>query len=364
MASQDHDSSSLSTVDDAGEQRRARAFNVIGFGAFALALLVVFPAFASATDNNYLLSIGFLTSLYALLAVGWNVVGGWCGDFDFGPQVFFAIGAYAVALGVRSWEWGFWPPAIVGIAVAVSVCAVLTYPLAGLRGHYFAIGTAVIWLIALAIATNWHAIGAGEGLLVPRSLDEGLWSDLRNLQFGGFDSNLYYYFAAAASLFGVLTFAAWLRGTRFGYRLRAIRDDQEAAEALGINARLHRVMARCVTAAVYGFGGAIYAAWQHIVVPEQVLDFTWALIPTMAVVVGGIGTLWGPVLGAFILVPLSQQLSTRLGTGALAGRSIDLLIFGTIIMVIAASRPRGILSFPWQRWWRTLVSRVGGSTQT
>src|SRR5439155_806373 len=123
-------------------------------------------------------------------------------------------------------------------------------------------------------------------------------------------------------------------------------------EGIGIDSRRYTVIARTITAAVFAAAGVLYAFWALSVFPEQVLELNWATLPIMATVVGGIGRLWGPVLGAVILIPISQIMSTTLGTGPLAGRGIDLIVYGLIIIVIAAFRPTGLLSLPWSRWLR------------
>ena len=112
------------------------------------------------------------------------------------------------------------------------------------------------------------------------------------------------------------------------------------------------MIARSITAAVFGAAGVLYAFWALSVFPEQVLELNWSTLPIMATVVGGIGRLWGPLLGAIILIPISQIMSTTLGTGPLAGRGIDLIVYGLIIVVIAAFRPTGLLSLPWSHWFR------------
>jgi len=145
--------------------------------------------------------------------------------------------------------------------------------------------------------------------------------------------------------------------SKLGFYFRAIRDDQEGAEGIGIDSRLYKVIARSITAAVFATGGVLYGFWALAVFPEQVLDLNWSTLPIMATVVGGIGRLWGPVLGAVILIPISQLMSTTLGTGPLAGRGIDLIVYGVIIVLIAALRPTGILSLPWGRWSRRLAGR-------
>jgi branched-chain amino acid transport system permease protein len=149
-----------------------------------------------------------------------------------------------------------------------------------------------------------------------------------------------------------LAIARLVERSKLGFYFRAIRDDQEGAEGIGIDSRLYKVIARCITAGVFAAGGVLYGFWALAVFPEQVLDLNWSTLPIMATVVGGIGRLWGPVLGAVILIPISQIMSTTLGTGPLAGRGIDLIVYGIIIILIAAFRPTGLLSLPWARWFR------------
>src|SRR3989441_1173139 len=226
-----------------------------------------------------------------------------------------------------------------------------------LRGHYFAISTVAIWMIAQPIGATWEFINGSRGLFIPMQTGQGVLGSIASLQFVGRTKALGYYYVA----FGLLALTLWLmhlveRG-RLGFYFRAIRDDQEGAEGIGIPSRLYKVIARSITAAVFGAGGVLYGFWALAVFPEQVLDLNWSTLPIMATVVGGIGRLWGPVLGAFILIPISQIMSTTLGTGPLAGRGIDLIVYGIIIVLIAALRPTGILSLPWSRWARGLMRR-------
>jgi branched-chain amino acid transport system permease protein len=285
-----------------------------------------------------------------MLGVGWNVIGGWTGQFDFGPQVFFGVGAYTAALVYVKLGVDAWLGLPIGVAVAVAICAVLTYPLTRLRGHYFAIATVAIWMIAQPIGATWEYIGGSQGLFIPVKPRDSVVSSALSLQFSGPTKAMGYYYAALALFAVTLALMALVERSKLGYYFRAIRDDQEAAEGIGIDSRLYKVVARCITAAVFAAGGVLYAFWALSVFPEQVLELNWSTLPIMATVVGGIGRLWGPVLGAVILIPISQIMSTTLGTGPLAGRGIDLIVYGLIIVVIAAWRPSGILSLPWGRW--------------
>jgi len=313
---------------------------------------LIYPLPLQWYGYTYFQTVGFLVLLNAMLGVGWNVIGGWTGQFDFAPQLFFAIGGYTAALLFVHFGLTPWVGMFAAAAFAVVVCALVTYPITRLRGHYFAIATVAMWMIAHPIGATWELINGSRGLFIPMQTQASLLGAIVNLQFPGRTKSLGFYYLGL--LFLALTL--WLVGlvdrSKLGFYFRAIRDDQEGAEGIGVPSRLYKVIARCITAAVFAGGGVLYSFWALAVFPDQVLDINWGIIPTMAAVVGGIGRLWGAVLGAFILIPLSQIMSTTLGTGPLAGRGIDLIVYGLVIMTIAAVRPSGLLSLPWARWLR------------
>ncbi|PYM26592.1 MAG: branched-chain amino acid ABC transporter permease [Candidatus Rokuibacteriota bacterium] len=311
---------------------------------------ILYPIPLQIQGTTYYQTVGFLVLITAMLGVGWNVIGGWAGQFDFGPQVFFGVGAYTAALLYVKLGVEAWLGLLAGVAAAAVICAVLTYPLTRLRGHYFAISTVAIWMIAQPIGATWEYIGAAQGLFIPMKAHAGIVGSAVALQFSGPTKALGYYYSALVLFALTVALMAWVERSKLGFYFRAIRDDQEAAESIGIDSRLYKVLARSITAGVFAAGGVLYAFWALSVFPEQVLELNWSTLPIMATVVGGIGRLWGPLLGAVILIPISQIMSTTLGTGPLAGRGIDLIVYGLIIVVIAAFRPTGLLSLPWARW--------------
>ena len=315
-------------------------------------LAIVYPIPLQLQGYTYYQTVGFLVLVNAMLGMGWNVVGGWAGQFDFGPQVFFGVGAYTAALLYVKLGVDAWIGLLAAVVVAAVICAVLTYPLTRLRGHYFAIATVAIWMIAQPIGATWEFIGGSQGLFIPVKAHGGVVRSALSMQFSGPTKALGYYYSALVLFAIALGLMALVERSKLGYYFRAVRDDQEAAEGIGIDSRLYKVIARSITAAVFAAGGVLYAFWALSIFPEQVLEINWSTLPIMATVVGGIGRLWGPVLGAVILIPISQIMSTTLGTGPLAGRGIDLIVYGLIIIVIAAFRPTGLLSLPWGRWLR------------
>ena len=328
----------------------------LALGAGVL-LGLAYPIPLQLAGYTYFQTVGFLVLMNAMLGVGWNVIGGWAGQFDFGPQVFFATGAYTAAILFVHLGLNPWLGMLAGVVVSMAMCALMTYPLTRLRGHYFAISTVAIWMIAQPIGATWEFINGSRGLFIPIQANRGALAATAGLQFAGRTKALGYYYVAFGLLALTLGLARLVERGKPGFYFRAIRDDQEGAEGIGIPTRRYKVIARSITAGVFAAGGALYGFWALAVFPEQVLDINWGTLPIMATVVGGIGHLWGPVLGAVILIPISQIMSTTLATGPLAGRGIDLIVYGVIIILIAALRPTGILSIPWDRWVRSLAGR-------
>src|SRR3989441_7561604 len=213
---------------------------------------IVYPIPLQLQGTTYYQTVGFLVLVNAMLGVGWDVIGGWAGQFDFGPQVFFAVGAYTAALLYVKLGVDAWLGLLAGVAVAAVICAVLTYPLTRLRGHYFAIATVAIWMIAQPIGATWEYIGAAQGLFIPVKPRAGVVASALSLQFSGPTKAMGYYYAALVLFAVTLALMAVVERSKLGYYFRAIRDDQEAAEGIGIDSRLYKVIARSITAAEIG----------------------------------------------------------------------------------------------------------------
>src|SRR5204863_507015 len=182
--------------------------------------------------------------------------------------------------------WSPWLGMLAGVLAAMGICALVTYPLTRLRGHYFAISTVAIWMIAQPIGATWEFINGSRGLFIPVETGQGVLAATASLQFAGRTKALGYYYVA----FGLLALTLWLlrlvERSKLGFYFRAIRDDQEGAEGIGIDSRLYKVIARSITAAVFATGGVLYGFWALAVFPEQVLDLNWSTLPIMATVVG------------------------------------------------------------------------------
>jgi len=323
----------------------------------ALAALL-YPIPFEQSGYIYYETVGFLVLLNAMLGIGWNIIGGWAGQFDFGPNIFFATGAYTAALLSIHFGWNAWLSLLGAVVVSMAICAAVTYPITRLRGHYFAIATVAMWMIAQPIGATWELINGSRGLFIPVAPGKNLVHGLLTMEFPGRGKGLGFYYLALILFVLTLLGARAVERSKWGFYFRAVRDDQDGAEGIGIDSRLYKVIARCLMAAVFAAGGVLYGFWALAVLPDQVLEVNWNILPMMAAVVGGLGRLWGPVLGAIILIPIPQLMTATLGAGPLAGRGIDLIIYGAVIMVIAAGRPNGLLSLPWARWAGRLIGRA------
>lgn len=301
-------------------------------GALVAALMIAAPAVLA--QRPFELRMLTLLFLYAVLAHGWNILGGYAGQTSIGHGLFFGIGAYVSTLLVIKLGLNPWLGMAAAAAVAAAVGVLIGIPCFRLRGHYFVIATLVVAESAYQLFAGWNWVGGAMGLQMPM-LDEGL----RHFQFHR-DKVPYYYIALAMLV--VVTAGVWLmQRSRFGCILRAIRDDEEAARSLGFSTVLYKLAAMALSSGLVGVCGVFYAQYVLYIDPASVLSLSLSVLMALIVILGGAGTVAGPVVGAAILVPMSEY-SRVMFSGS--GRNVDLLIYGLLIMIIAVYRPDGLMS--------------------
>jgi branched-chain amino acid transport system permease protein len=313
---------------------RARLESVAAVGLLGAAL-----AFPLVFTLPYPRDVMIRIFLFAMLATAWNVLAGYCGQISLGHAVFFGAGAYTSTLLLQQTWLGVWASPWVGMALGALVAALLSqiigYPVFRLRGHYFAIATIAVGEIVQTIVINWDAVGGARGLFVPIKRPDSLV----NFQFH--ESKQTYYYIALALLFLALGISRAIVRSRTGYYFRAIREDQDAAAALGIPVARYKQRAMAVSAALTALGGTFYAQYVFFIDPESVLPLSLSILVCLVAVLGGVGTLWGPILGAAILVPLGEV--TRVQFGG-TGKALDLVINGLLIMIFSVVQPGGIMA--------------------
>jgi branched-chain amino acid transport system permease protein len=304
-----------------------------GLGIIFFALLAIIPLIPSVSANSFHLHVAILILLFASMAQAWNIIGGYCGQVSFGHSVFFGIGAYGAGMAVVTYGGSPWPGIIVGMALAAIVGVIISYPCFKLSGHYFAIATFAIVEIFNRAFLVWDWVGGALGLDYP-IIPEGL----RNLMWQ--QSKIGYYYCALV-LFGLIFgIVRWLEGHRFGYYMRAVREGQETAESLGVNSTSVKLMAMAISAAMAALCGAFFVQYNLRVDPPMVMSLDMSMKFVLITILGGAGTLIGPLLGALVLIPLQEY--SRAFWGGLGG-GVDLIIFGVIIILMVVKQPDGMI---------------------
>ena len=282
----------------------------------------------------YVLNLLIITLLYVGLSQAWNVLGGYCGQISLGHALYFGVGGYVSTMLFTG--LGLPPPAgfIVG-AAAGGACALLVgWPCFRLSGHYYAIATIVVAELGYLLFLNWDFVGAAPGIYIPIGSESWLTLQFRTTKTPFYVITLA--FAVAAWL------AAWIiEGSRWGFYWRAVRDDATAARSLSVRILPSKMAAAAISGAFTGLGGAIYAQYVGFIDPDSMFAANISILVALPAVIGGVGSIWGPVIGAAVLIPVSELTRSYIGSG---GRGIDLMIYGGLIVVVALARPAGLVS--------------------
>ncbi len=307
-------------------------FDLIIAGLVFLFLLTfpVFPfsAFAMATMIQFL--------MFSIYGMGWNTIGGYGGQVDLGKAQYVGIGAYTTAVMLIRWDIPFWVSMPVGVFFAVCWSFIIGYPLFRLKGHYFAIATIATSLVLKDLFEVWDFVGAARGLEI--SPIKYHPPDFLRLIFKG---DVYYYYVLLGFFVLGLLYINWFRKSRLGFQLRSIKDNEDVARSLGINVHLAKVKTYAIATAFVSVVGSFHACYIKVIEPEDTMSLNISILIALMAMLGGAGSLWGPIIGAGILIPLKSYLKEWLGaTAGLVG--IDLVIYAMIIMAISAFEPKGL----------------------
>jgi len=307
--------------------------------AAVVALLAAVPL---VTSSNVVLNFLVVALLTALVGQGWNLLGGYGGQYSFGHAAFFGTGAYVTAVlqvryGVNAWI-AFAAGIVAGAAVGAAIGALAFR--AGLRGSYFALVTLAFAEVLRILASVAPVTGAGVGTLIRL--------DLRWQAFQ-FQSRVPFYLILLALVALSLVLMPAIARSRFGAWLVAVRENEDAARALGVDATAIKIAAMTLSAAITAAGGGFYAQY-YLFIDAGIAYGPWISIEALlAPIVGGAGTVLGPLLGALVVKTLGE--ATKLVAGDAPG--LDLVIYGGVLILVVAFAPRGIagLATDAGRWW-------------
>jgi branched-chain amino acid transport system permease protein len=307
-------------------QRRA------AFGALALVLL-----FAPSLSDNVAVLTPVLIAV--LLGAGWNIIGGFSGYASFGQVAFFGLGAYAMAASIGKTEGFLGLPAAAGFLIAILVCGAFAFlvglPVLRLRGHYFAITTLALGFATQQVVKSLDFLGGSSGISTPI---------IREIH--GLNRDDYFYYLGLAFV-ALATIVTWLVSrSKFGFGLLAIRENEDAAASMGVDTTRYKILAFVLAAMITAVAGALQAYLRSGVSPENdgVFQLRFNLLPLIVALIGGTGTVWGPLIGAFTFLGIEHVLISFSGSSSLV-QDWERVITGAIIVLVVIFLPRGLSQF-------------------
>ncbi|HXT56516.1 MAG TPA: branched-chain amino acid ABC transporter permease [Candidatus Eisenbacteria bacterium] len=285
----------------------------LALAGVGIALLATVPWWGSAV----LVQFGINALILATLAQSWNIIGGYTGYPSFGNSVFYGLGGYGVAIAMVQYGLPFPVGLAIGIGLAVGFAILLGLPVLRLRGHYFAIATLGLAEVMTAIVSNLEIAGRNVGLILPLVKGDVLFFELSLI------------------LLVVTTLAVmWISRSRFGFGLIAIRENEQAAAVMGVNTTLYKILAFALCSVFAAVAGGIHAYWITYLDPGSAFDVALNVKMIIMAVFGGPGTIFGPVLGAFVLSAISEILAAKV-------TSLASIFFGIVIVAAIVFMPRG-----------------------
>lgn len=306
-------------------------------GVWVGAVLVTFVLLAPLVINDYHQSFLLQVFMVIALAQAWNLISGMTGYVSFGHAAFFGVGAYAGALFL-TWGFPWWLAVIKGAGIATLLAVPLGFLTLRLRGPYFAIAMLGLNEVGRIVATLWvNVTHGGSGLTLSPELLPSL--DVK-------------YFTMFGLALGATLLVAWVHRSRFGLELRAIREDEEAAEMVGVNTTLNKVIAFVLSALIPGAVGAVYVMYTSYINPASAFDNARNIEMIVVVLFGGSGTVWGPILGAGTVMVLRELLWAQFPSAHLAA-------LGVLLLVVVLYLPGGLISIMRDRQQKRPDARPG-----
>lgn len=304
----------------------------------AASVLFLFLAALPAVADRYILSVMTLVLMYAYLGIAWNLMVGYGGQLSLGHALFFGLGAYAAAVLPELFKLNAWFALGIGMLTSALIGAFLAMIASrfAVRGIFFALLTIAAAEFTRLLFENWNAVGGAAGYFLRTQPGTNPLVSLRGTT---------YFFYYAFFVLALLGFAgSWLLvRSKWGYYLRAVRDDEDTARALGVPAVRVKVGITILSAAMTSAAGSIFALMSGSVFPDTVLGMRFSIEMIIAPIIGGLGTLFGPFIGALFVIPameLSNELSQKLRIFGL-----NIFVYGAMVIIVVRFLPQGV--WPW-----------------
>jgi branched-chain amino acid transport system permease protein len=339
--------------------RDIRGFSTPSF-IMGMALLVVLFCVPSFVQSPYALHMMILLFLSTIMGESWNIIGGYTGQYSVGHSAYYGAGAYGTLVLLQKWDIPPWYGVWAGMILAVLLSLIIGSICFRLRGPYFVLASiAVAEIVRITVLNTPGVTNGAEGILL---------SDLPPFKIGGtvitdFVTKVpFYYISLVLAIFTIVI--TWLlQNSKLGYYFQAIREDQDAAHSLGINLNLHKNIALAISALLTSLAGSFYAIYIKFIDPTTVLSLDLSVQIVLIAIIGGIGTIYGPVIGALVLVPLSEALRSNViaqglinwgivredsGVGVFLKEHLahaHVLIYGILVVIVILFMPDGVLGF-------------------
>ena len=300
---------------------------------YLILTVLIIVAYPHVFTKSFQQNLGILILMWACLGSAWNIFGGYTGQVSLGQAMFFGVGAYGAVLPFYYWNVTPWIGMLIGMFFATLLALLVALPIFKLSAQYFAIATMALGETVRIIAVN---LPFTKGMMGIDFLNMKM-NPWYSLQFRG---KLHYYYFFGVILMIVISIMIYINSSRIGYYFRTIKVNQTAAESVGINARKYKTIALVISACIASLCGSFYAMYQTYIDPSTVFINTLSTKMIIMAVIGGVGTIYGPVIGAALIVPLGEY--TRATIGATIS-GIDLVLYGVLIILTILYQPQGVL---------------------
>lgn len=297
----------------------------------ALIILAVVPLFSGL----YWQGILVLVCYYAYAAIAWNFICGYAGTMSLGHSVYMGIGGYISTIILETKGVSPWVGMIVGAAVAMCLGVIISYPTFRLKGPYFTLSSIAIVELLGTFISNTESLGpvpikGGSGWSLSQTGNQAVMFE--------FSSKLSYFYIAFALMVIGLFVTYRMSESKLGYYLVAIRSDDDAAKSLGINVTKYKLIAMAISCFMISIAGTFYAQYFRYIGPDRIFSYDLSVQVALIALIGGQGTVMGPIIGAIILVPLSEMLSAKFA-GQMSG--LNLFLYGVVMMLVVYFMPHG-----------------------
>ena len=319
---------------------------------FPLILILLMAVLPLIPQNPFYEDIIVSSFFFGAMAMAWNLVGGFAGQISLGHTAFFGIGAYTSTLLYLHYGLSPWLGMLAGTILSVLVAIGIGIPCFRLKSHFFALATIAVGEVLRFLASYWRGLTqGGVGLLIPFK------PGIENFMF---KSKLPYAYIALALMLVMLMICYWIRHSRFGFHLISLREDQDAAESLGVNSSRDKLKVLIVSVIFTSISGTFYAQYILFIDPFTLFSLGVSIELALFAIIGGLGTVAGPILGAFLLTPLDVFLRAWLG-GVSAG--LNFIVYGLVLMVAVKYFPMGISGWV-KTWYEPFLRMLPGGRRT